>query len=44
MIPAPIPADEEERLTALHSLGLVGSAPEDSYDGLVACAARCRRC
>ena len=39
MIPAPIPADEEERLTALHSLGLVGSAPEDSYDGLVACAA-----
>ena len=44
MIVAAIPHDEEERLSALHSLGLVGSVPEDSYDGLVACAAQLCAC
>jgi PAS domain S-box-containing protein len=39
-----LPPDEVERLAALHSLDLVGSPREDSYDGLVACAAQLCEC
>jgi phosphoribosyl 1,2-cyclic phosphodiesterase len=32
---APLPADEESRLAALHGLGLLDSAPEERFDRLV---------
>lgn len=39
MIPAPLPADEAERLAALRSYGLLDTAPEPAFDELVRLAA-----
>jgi len=38
--PYPIPHDEEQRLAALRSYGVLDSAPESEYDDLVALAAQ----
>lgn len=40
MIPAPIPANEEQRLTTLQTLHILDSLPEDSFNGLTAKVAR----
>jgi PAS domain S-box-containing protein len=39
MPPAPLPADESHRLARLHATGILDTAPEDSFDALVQCAA-----
>lgn len=40
MKPAPIPADDEERVAALQALQLLDSPPSESFDRAVATAAR----
>ncbi len=40
MIPAPIPANEEERLSMLQSLDILDSLPEESFDSISAKVAR----
>jgi PAS domain S-box-containing protein len=42
--PIPLPPDEDQRLALLHSLDILDSPREDSYDGLVACAAQLCGC
>ncbi len=39
MPPAPLPADESHRLARLHATGILDTAPEDSFNALVQCAA-----
>lgn len=40
MPPAPLPADESQRLATLHASGLLDSPVEESFDTIVQCAAR----
>ncbi|MBX3626405.1 MAG: PAS domain S-box protein [Rhizobacter sp.] len=39
MPPAPLPADESQRLARLHATGILDTAPEESFNALVQCAA-----
>jgi hypothetical protein len=39
MPPAPLPADESQRLARLHATGILDTAPEDSFNALAQCAA-----
>jgi PAS domain S-box-containing protein len=42
--PVPVPANESSRLDVLHSLDILDSEPEQSFDGLAECAARLLGC
>jgi PAS domain S-box-containing protein len=42
--PAPVPDHESQRLGVLHSLDILDSQPEQSFDGLAECAARLLGC
>ena len=39
-MPAALPANEPQRLAALHELGLLDTAPEEGYDALAAARRR----
>ncbi|MCW3058864.1 MAG: sensory box histidine kinase/response regulator, partial [Capsulimonas sp.] len=39
MLIAPLPANETERLAALHEYGILGGDPDDAYDDLARLAA-----
>ena len=43
-VPAPLPADEEQRLAALHALGLLDTPAEERFDRLTRVLRRCSTC